>query len=94
MGDRHQIRQLKKWGFKTFEPFIDESYDEIQDMEKRFKSASREVQKLCEMSKQQLHEWYWSIERTLRHNYYHFYGHFIKQQRQKLINKFEGVLSE
>ena len=94
LGDRHQIKQLKKWGFKTFEPFIDESYDEIQDTEQRFKKASNQIKKLCKMSRSELHEWYWSIEKTLRHNYYHFYGHFIKGQRQKLINNFERVLNE
>ena len=83
---------MKKWGFKTFEPFIDESYDEVQDKEIRFKMATEQIKKLCNMSKSELHDWYWSIEKILRHNYYHFYGHFIKQQRKKLIDKFEGVL--
>ena len=33
--DRYQIKKLKEWGFKTFHPFIDESYDDVLDKDKR-----------------------------------------------------------
>jgi hypothetical protein len=62
---------LRSMGFRTFEPYIDESYDKELDGARRVKMIYEEVKKLCSMSKQELHDWYWSLEEILIHNREH-----------------------
>tara|TARA_Y100000592_G_scaffold31682_2_gene50459 strand:+ start:1121 stop:2446 length:1326 start_codon:yes stop_codon:yes gene_type:complete len=90
LADRHQIKQLKKWGFKTFHPFIDESYDDILDKNKRQDMIFKQIEKLCNKPIGEIHDWYWSIEPILKHNYYHFYGKWIKSQRDKLLDRLDA----
>tara|TARA_Y100001963_G_C6782531_1_gene450789 strand:- start:2095 stop:3450 length:1356 start_codon:yes stop_codon:yes gene_type:complete len=81
------LEKLKEYGFKTFHPFIDESYDNIDNTGQRFLAIEKEINKLCSKPIEELHEWYWSIEETLKHNYYHFYKKFIKLERERFINE-------
>ena len=90
LADRHQIKQLKKWGFKTFHPFIDESYDDVLDKNKRQDMIFEQIEKLCNKPIGEIHDWYWSIEPILKHNYYHFYGKWIKSQRDKLLDRLDA----
>ena len=65
----HTIRYLKERGYKTFSPFIDESYDEIVDYDLRSTVLLSEVNKLCQMTKTQLLGWYERQSDTLMYNY-------------------------
>lgn len=73
-GNPHTLKVLKQFGFKTFDKIIDESYDNEFDTTKRFEMAYNEVKKLNNISKEELHEKYYSIVNILNHN---------KQQIQK-----------
>ena len=92
LGDRYQLKKLREWGFKTFSPFIDESYDNVLNKKERFLAIEKEINKLCSKPIEEIHEWYWSIEQDLRHNYYHFYGKWIKSQRDKLYDNLKEIL--
>lgn len=70
-GDYHALKTLKDLGFKTFSPFIDESYDEEPDPLKRMKLAGDQVIQLNNMPINKLHEWYYSITDILIHNQKH-----------------------
>lgn len=63
------LKVLHKLGFKTFHPFIDESYDDEKDEATRFRMIYAEINRLCSMSKEDLHNWYWSMEEILLHNH-------------------------
>jgi hypothetical protein len=63
------LRQLRDLGYKTFAPLIDESYDEEEDHNLRLAKIAQEAKRLCEMNKDQLHDWYWSMEDILIHNH-------------------------
>jgi hypothetical protein len=63
------LQQLRAVGFKTFHPFINESYDLERDPNKRLVLIVEEIKKLCAMSKDKLHQWYWSMEDILVHNH-------------------------
>jgi hypothetical protein len=65
------LNELRRLGFKTFSPFINEDYDNEQDLYKRIKMISDEISRLCSMSKEDLHNWYWSMEEILLHNHRH-----------------------
>ena len=81
------LEYLKRYGFKTFSPFINESYDNIDDTEQRFLAIEKEINKLCNKPIEEIHEWYWSIEKILKHNYYHFYNEFAPKERQRFLNE-------
>ena len=67
-GNPHTLKILKNYGFKTFDKIIDESYDNEFDSKKRFEMAYSEVKKLNNISKEELHEKYYSILDILTHN--------------------------
>ena len=63
------LQQLKELGFKTFHPYIDESYDLERDPNTRLTMITEEIRKLCAMTKDELHNWYWNMEDILLHNH-------------------------
>jgi hypothetical protein len=65
------LKELKRLGFKTFHPYIDESYDDEQDEVKRFNLIYDEIKRLCSMNIEELHNWYWAMEDVLIHNHNH-----------------------
>lgn len=62
---------LQSLGFKTFHPFIDESYDNEPSEATRMNMIVKEINRLCSMSKEQIHEWFWQMEDILIHNHNH-----------------------
>jgi len=94
LDDVGALKKLQEYGFKTFHPFIDESYDNIINVEHRFDMIEEEINKLCNRSIEEIDEWYWSIEKTLKHNYYFFYNTFIPDLRTKMIDSIRGVVYE
>lgn len=65
------LQVLRDLGFKTFHPYIDESYDLETNETLRFKLVYEEIKKLCNLSKEELHNWYYSLAETLIHNHQH-----------------------
>jgi hypothetical protein len=61
MGPAYGLEELKKLGFKTFSPFIDESYDLELDPERRFKMIIDEIYRLSQLPIEEMHNWYNSI---------------------------------
>lgn len=68
IGNHGSLKVLHEMGFKTFSPFIDESYDDEKDYKKRMKKIEQEIVKLNNMPIQELHDWYYSITDILLHN--------------------------
>lgn len=71
IGGVGYLKHLKCLGFKTFSPFIDESYDEEIDSIKRFKLIELEIEKLNKKSIFEIHNWYYSITDILVYNQNH-----------------------
>ena len=69
----HTLRHLKERGYKTFSPFIDESYDNEEDFDLRTNMLLSEVNRLCEMSKIELLDWYTKQSDILIHNFKKYY---------------------
>ncbi len=68
MGSQNSLYILKSLGFKTFSPFIDESYDTELDPVIRFKKIMDEVVRINNMDIKEIHEWYYSIVDKLIYN--------------------------
>jgi hypothetical protein len=49
LGVQGQLAELQRLGFKTFAPWIDESYDQETNPEKRFDMICNEIQRLAKM---------------------------------------------
>jgi hypothetical protein len=62
---------LQSLGFRTFAPFIDEAYDNEQDSVIRLQMIYKEIEKISKMSKEEIHDWYWSMKDILIHNHNH-----------------------
>jgi hypothetical protein len=64
----HSLKYLKKMGFRTFSPFIDETYDTIECPKKRMGAIYNEVLRLNSLSIEEIHNWYYSIIDDLKYN--------------------------
>jgi len=73
MSNSGTLEVLKELGFKTFHPFIDESYDKEPDNLKRFNMIMSELKRLCNMKISELHNLYWQLSDTLIHNQNTYY---------------------
>jgi hypothetical protein len=62
------LAELQKLGFKTFSPFINESYDSEQDYKTRMHMIAAEINRIVSMSKEEIHNWFWSMKDILIHN--------------------------
>ena len=62
------LKYLRRLGFETFPEWFDESYDEIEDKDVRFRFIQKEITRLCNMSNEHLSELYNSVEDKLIHN--------------------------
>jgi hypothetical protein len=72
IGDFGSLQQLRNLGFKTFSPYIDESYDLEQDYTTRMQMIQKEILKLNALSHRELHELYYSMKDILIYNRDHF----------------------
>jgi len=61
MGAANSLELIKSLGFKTFDGFIDESYDKIENNEERFKAILAEIERLSNIPLHELKDWYKSI---------------------------------
>mgnify|MGYP006908241978 FL=1 len=88
MNGQGHMKGLRDLGFKTFHPHIDESYDDVVDVHKRFNMIKQEINKLCSMSKQEIHDWYWSMEEIYKHNFNHLHNVFYPTQIKGFFDEF------
>jgi len=79
----NSLQYLKELGYKTYEPFIDESYDSIEDPGDRILAILDEVERLCSMSEKVLRkQWLPNVRTIAAHN------------RKLLMNNYSQDLSQ
>lgn len=90
VGTPFLLKKLRNYGFKTFTPYIDESYDEIIDPIQRMNTILKEINRLCSLSKAQIHTLYLSLWDTLEYNHLHFHeklnGYFHRIALNNLLS--------
>ena len=69
VGSPGTLSELKKWGFKTFDKWWDESYDDEIDNGTRFTKCYELIKKINNMSLDELHTMYLEMIPTLMHNF-------------------------
>jgi hypothetical protein len=68
------IKGLHQLGFKTFSPYFDESYDSIEDDDKRFDAIFNEITRLIKLSDDEWLNILKNIEPILEHNHTLFFN--------------------
>lgn len=68
-GNPGALAEMRRMGFETFHPFIDESYDEVRPAARRTQMAMDEVRRLMEMPVAELRDIYESLSDRLVRNH-------------------------
>ena len=68
MSTPYSLKHLKKFGFKTFHPFINEQYDKEENDLKRMQMIFDELNKFRNKSNEELKDWWEEILPVLEHN--------------------------
>lgn len=68
IGPPHSLKKLKSFGFKTFDKWWDESYDEELDSNRRFEMISEQILKISKYSLDDLTKIHIEMFPTLIHN--------------------------
>jgi hypothetical protein len=74
LGNHGGLDEIRRLGFKTFHPYIDESYALEADPKKRFAMIVAEINRLAAMPIETLHDLYYSMSDILIYNQQHFLG--------------------
>lgn len=67
------IAKLRELGYKTFHPYIDESYDLIKNDDERLNAIVNEIQRLKNKNPSEWLEWCENIKPIVEHNQQHLY---------------------
>lgn len=68
-GPHNSLNYFRSLGYKTFNGFIDESYDDIRDYELRFEAACKSIEKFISRDKTEIHKDLVKMIPILNHNY-------------------------
>lgn len=72
------LAYLRSYGFKTFDRWIDESYDQEPDHTKRIQKIVDQLEYLSGLSKNDLRNLQEDMKDTVNYNFHHFFGNFKK----------------
>lgn len=92
VGAPGNLAYLKGYGFKTFDRWIDESYDLEKDPDQRLKKIVHELDRLCKLNPQDLDTIYQEMQQTLEYNFNWFYSGFREQITHELVDNFKTVI--
>ena len=65
----HFLGDLRGLGYKTFSPYIDESYDDVEEDGLRFKMVMDEVERFANMTDDEVHEFQNNVKDILEFNH-------------------------
>jgi len=73
VGQRHSLRALQDQGYRTFTPWINESYDDIAHAPDRLRAAVAEAVRIITMSNSEINEFLGNVKPILIYNFQHFH---------------------
>ena len=65
----HSLAKFKELGYKSFSPYIDESYDEVQDDSERLQAIVQEIKRLSYLTSIELKEFLKGLKEVCDYNY-------------------------
>ncbi len=78
LGSPFTLKKIRSYGFETFPELFDESYDSIVSPSERIQFIIKEIEKVCSLNKDELHDIYLKILPKVIHNQQHFLNMDIK----------------
>lgn len=93
-GAPGNLEYLRSYGFKTFSKWIDESYDNEQDPQKRLSMITQQIEKICSLSNNQLDAMYKDMQEIVNYNFDYFFGEFKETIVSELVDNFDMVISK
>ena len=88
------LAYFKSYGFKTFDHWVDESYDNETDHYIRIEKITAEIARLCAMDRKQLEQIHEEMKEVLEYNFNHFYTTFKTLIVDELVDNFEHILCQ
>lgn len=86
------LEYLKSYGFQTFSRWIDESYDQEPDPDRRMDMIVDQLADLADRPLTELQSMIDDMRPVLKHNKRHFFGDFKRILAQELLVNFEQCL--
>lgn len=86
------LAYLKSYGFQTFDRWIDESYDDIQDNSQRLDAIVDQVDRLANLSLNELKHMHHDMKETLAFNKNHFFNGFKDIIVNELVDNFDRCI--
>ncbi len=86
------LKYLRELGFKTFEPYINESYDLEYNYHKRFFLILDEIKRLCNLSDTEKMEWMKGVLPIINHNYENLKRIEKENPNIDVVDKIAGVI--
>lgn len=95
LGCANNLKYLQKYGFKTFDRWWDESYDQINDPIERLQKVVKIIGDICAISDDELQIMLKEMNHVLQHNYNLFYSkNFIDTIWNEIINGLNSAISQ
>ena len=83
------LKYLQKYGFKTFSPWINESYDNETDPQRRLKMIVEEMHRINQLPATEFDALLHNLKQTTEHNRKRFYSNeFFQQVQTELVDNF------
>lgn len=94
-GPAHNLKYLREYGFKTFDKWIDESYDDIEDPVQRLRAIGNTMEQICKHSEKELYIMLQEMKPILEHNYNLFYSNeFLDHCWSELLTNLKTAINE
>ena len=88
------LAYLKSYGFKTFDSVIDESYDLIQDNDRRTEAVVEQLHWYCNLTAGEKTNIIQQLEPIIDYNFQHFYGEFRHIIARELLDNTKTLFKE
>ncbi len=86
------LAYLRHYGFETFDRWIDESYDQETDPDRRMALIVTQLRRLCDLTRNQRMEMLHDMLPVLEHNKRHFFGEFRSVIVSELVDNFDTCI--
>lgn len=90
----NNLTYLKSYGFKTFDRWIDESYDKIKNPFKRLEAIVNIIESICSMNKEQQKAMFDEMLPTLLYNRQHFYENLYGIAYKEMWDNFDAITED
>jgi hypothetical protein len=89
------LKYLQKYGFRTFSHWINESYDDEPDSQRRLEMIVEEMHRIDQLPAVQFDELLCNLKETVAHNRKRFYSdEFFQQVQEELVNNLNSAWSQ